>query len=125
LAERTRAHNLTLVAYAPCPGLHCPSEKCPSSYEPVCATNGWRGEGNGTLGLALPGRSYANLCELDKSICVLRSGRGRGTGARLALDYIGKFAWKGEWTAFYRGVLRAAGGNGTGVRRGTGDGPGL
>lgn len=53
------------------------------------------------------GRTYANLCELDKSICVLRSGMKKGgegqhhqqadrgqvedtEGRILALDYIGQ-----------------------------------
>ncbi|KAL3119171.1 hypothetical protein niasHT_003954 [Heterodera trifolii] len=88
LAERMRARNVTIAFYGLCPDSHCPRGPCPGIFEPICATNG---------------KTYQSLCELDKTICVLKSGgetaRKNGvemadsvpnSGGSLGLDYIGE-----------------------------------
>ncbi|KAL3097016.1 hypothetical protein niasHS_002732 [Heterodera schachtii] len=87
LAERMRARNVTIAFYGLCPDSHCPRGPCPGIFEPICATNG---------------KTYQSLCELDKTICLLKSGgetaRKNGgemadsvpSGGSLGLDYIGE-----------------------------------
>uniref|UniRef100_A0A914GTX2 Kazal-like domain-containing protein n=1 Tax=Globodera rostochiensis TaxID=31243 RepID=A0A914GTX2_GLORO len=87
LAERMRARNVTIAFYGLCPESNCPRGPCPGLFEPVCATNG---------------KNYLSLCELDRTVCVLRNAGG-GTaiaqngveltdsvGGSLGLDYIGE-----------------------------------